>query len=71
MVIAKEIMGVIGCRCWEQVKDMGKIEKEGWQLLMKGIEQIEEGLDMIKFGLELQKKAANFFIKKVEEEKKD
>ena len=46
-------------------------DREGWQLLMKGIEQMEEGLDMMKSGLELQKKAANFFIKKVEEEKKD
>ena len=68
MVIAKEIMGVIGCRHWEQVKDMGKIEKEGWQLLMKGIEQMEKGLDMMKSGLQLQKKAAK---KQVEEEKKD
>ena len=32
---------------------------------------MEERLHMMKSGLELQKKAANFFIKKMEEEKKD
>ena len=73
--IAREIMGVVRCRCWEQerkkvIEDIEKKEEEGkgWGFMEKAIEQMDKGLDILKWGLQIQKKAMKVLCEK---EKKD
>ena len=68
-------MGVVGCSCWEQerkkaVEDIQKkeVEGDGWGLMKKATEQMDKGLDMLKWGLQIQKKAMKVLYEK---EKKD
>ena len=55
-------MGVVGCRQWEQerkrvVEEIEKKEEgDGWGLMEKATGQMDKGLDMLKWGLEIQKK---------------
>ena len=69
--IEKKIMGLVGCRQWEQdrkrvVEEIEKKEKEGdgWGLMEKATEQTDKGLDMLKWGLEIPKKAMKVLCEK-------
>ena len=67
----KEIRGVVGCRGWEKerkrvVEEIEKKEEEGdgWGLMEKATEQMDKGLDMLKWGLEIKKKAMKVLCEK-------
>ena len=64
-------MGVVRCRRWEQerkrvVEEIEKKEEEGdgWGLMEKATEQMDKGLDMLKWGLEIQNKAMKVLCQK-------